>query len=107
MTTSHCPLLDQDTFYRGTLKSVGKFCVQVVVDAFRSLAFAKVRTSQMPITAAELLYDRVLPSTACINLARPCRPCKRRPYAAPLRSQRRGPFPLPRPPGPMPRCCRR
>ena len=35
--------------------------VQVVVDAFCSLAFAKVYTSKMPITAADLLYDRVLP----------------------------------------------
>ena len=54
-------LLNQDTFYWGTLKGVGKVYVQVVVDAFCSLAFAKVYTSKMPITAAELLYDRVLP----------------------------------------------
>lgn len=54
-------LLNQDTFYWGTLKGVGKIYVQVVVDAFCSLAFAKVYTSKMPITAAELLYDRVLP----------------------------------------------
>lgn len=40
---------------------MGKVYVQVVVDAFCSLAFAKVYTSKMPITAAELLYDRVLP----------------------------------------------
>ena len=54
-------LLNQDTFYRGTLKGVGKVYVQVVVDAFCSLAFAKVYTSKMPVTAAELLYERVLP----------------------------------------------
>ena len=54
-------LLNQDTFYWGTLKGVGKIYVQVVVDAFCSLAFAKVYTSKMPITAAKLLYDRVLP----------------------------------------------
>lgn len=54
-------LLNQDTFYWGALKGVGKIYVQVVVDAFCSLAFAKVYTSKMPITAAELLYDRVLP----------------------------------------------
>jgi transposase InsO family protein len=35
--------------------------VQVVVDVFCSLAFAKVYTAKMPITAADLLYDRVLP----------------------------------------------
>jgi len=54
-------LLNQDTFYWGTLKGVGKIYVQVVVDVFCSLAFAKVYTSKMPITAADLLYDRVLP----------------------------------------------
>lgn len=54
-------LLNQDTFYWGTLKGVGMIYVQVFVDAFCSLAFAKVYTSKMPITAAELLYDRVLP----------------------------------------------
>ena len=56
-------LLNQDTFYWGTLKGVGKVYVQVVVDVFCSLAFAKVYTSKMPVTACDLLYDRVLPST--------------------------------------------
>jgi transposase InsO family protein len=32
-----------------------------VVDVFCSLAFAKVYTSKMPITACDLLHDRVLP----------------------------------------------
>ncbi|HEV8239892.1 MAG TPA: IS481 family transposase [Thermoanaerobaculia bacterium] len=54
-------LLNQDTFYWGTLKGVGKVYVQVVVDVFCSLAFAKLYTSKMPITATDLLYDRVLP----------------------------------------------
>ena len=54
-------LLNQDTFFWGQLKGVGKIYVQVVVDAFCSLAFAKVYTSKMPITAADLVYDRVLP----------------------------------------------
>jgi transposase InsO family protein len=54
-------LLNQDTFYWGTLKGVGKVYVQVVVDVFCSLAFAKVYTAKMPVTAADLLYDRVLP----------------------------------------------
>ena len=60
-TSAPGELLNQDTFYWGTLKGVGKIYVQVVVDAFCSLAFAKVYTSKMPITAADLLYDRVLP----------------------------------------------
>lgn len=54
-------LLNQDTFYWGTLKGVGKVYVQVVVDVFCSLAFAKVYTSKMPVTACDLLYHRVLP----------------------------------------------
>jgi transposase InsO family protein len=54
-------LLNQDTFYWGTLKGVGKVYVQVVVDVFCSLAFAKVYNSKMPITACDLGYDRVLP----------------------------------------------
>ena len=54
-------LLNQDTFYWGTLKGVGKVYVQVIVDVFCSLAFAKVYTAKMPVTAADLLYDRVLP----------------------------------------------
>jgi len=54
-------LLNQDTFYWGTLKGVGKVYVQVVVDTFCSLAFAKVYNSKMPITACDLLWDRVLP----------------------------------------------
>ena len=53
-------LLNQDTFYWGTLKGVGKVYVQVVVDTFCSLAFAKVYTSKMPVTAADTLYERVL-----------------------------------------------
>lgn len=54
-------LLNQDTFYWGTLKGVGKVYVQVVVDVFCSIAFAKLYNSKMPITACDLLYDRVLP----------------------------------------------
>lgn len=54
-------LLNQDTFYWGTLKGVGKVYVQVVIDTFCSLAFAKVYTSKMPVTACDLIYDRVLP----------------------------------------------
>lgn len=43
------------------MKGVGKIYVQVVVDTFCSLAFAKVYNSKMAITACDLLYDRVLP----------------------------------------------
>jgi transposase InsO family protein len=53
-------LFNQDTFYWGTLKGVGKVYVQVVVDTFCSLALAKVYTSKRPVTACVLLYERVL-----------------------------------------------
>jgi transposase InsO family protein len=61
-------LLNQDTFYWGTLKGVGKVYVQVIVDVFCSLAFAKVYTSKMPITACDLLYERVLPFYAALGV---------------------------------------
>ena len=54
-------LLNQDTFYWGTLKGVGKVYVQVAVDVFCSLAFAKVYTAKFPVTACDLLYSRILP----------------------------------------------
>jgi transposase InsO family protein len=54
-------LLNQDTFFWGTLKGVGKVYVQVVVDVACSFGFAKVYTSKMPITACDTLYARVLP----------------------------------------------
>ena len=54
-------LLCQDTFYVGTLKGVGRLYMQAVVDTYSSLAFAKLYTSKIAITAADLIYDRVLP----------------------------------------------
>jgi transposase InsO family protein len=61
-------LLNQDTFFWGTLKGVGKVYVQVLVDVFCSLAFAKVYTSKMPVTACDLLYARVLPFYEALGL---------------------------------------
>lgn len=62
-------LLNQDTFFWGSLKGVGKIYVQVVVDVFCSLAFAKLYNSKMPITAVDLLYDRVLPFYEVLGVA--------------------------------------
>jgi transposase InsO family protein len=64
-----CPgdLLNQDTFFWGTLKGVGKVYVQVLVDVFCSLAFAKVYISKMPPTACDL-YDRVFPFYAALGV---------------------------------------
>jgi transposase InsO family protein len=51
----------QDTFYVGTLKGVGKIYQQTFIDTYAKVAFAKLYTSKTPVTAAELLNDRVLP----------------------------------------------
>jgi len=54
-------LLCQDTFYVGTLKGVGRLYMQAVVDTYSSFAFAKLYTSKIAITAADMMNDRVLP----------------------------------------------
>jgi len=54
-------LLCQDTFYVGTLKGVGRLYLQAVVDTYSSFAFAKLYTSKIAITAADMMNDRVLP----------------------------------------------
>ena len=51
----------QDTFYVGTIKGVGRVYQQTFVDTYSKLAFAKLYTMKTPITAADLLNDRVLP----------------------------------------------
>jgi len=54
-------LLSQDTFFVGTIKGVGRIYLQNVVDTYGSYAFGKLYTSKLPETAADVLYDRVLP----------------------------------------------
>jgi hypothetical protein len=51
----------QDTFYVGTLKGVGRIYQQTSIDTSRKAAFAKLYDRKTPITAADLLNDRVLP----------------------------------------------
>jgi transposase InsO family protein len=51
----------QDTFYVGTLKGVGRVYQQTFVDTYCKVAFAKLYTSKTPITAADLLNEKVLP----------------------------------------------
>lgn len=51
----------QDTFYVGTIKGVGRIYQQTFVDTYSKVAFAKLYTTKTPITAAEVLNDRVLP----------------------------------------------
>ena len=51
----------QDTFYVGTLKGVGRIYQQTFIDTYSKVAFAKLYTDKTPVTAADLLNDRVLP----------------------------------------------
>jgi Transposase, Mutator family len=51
----------QDTFYVGTLKGVGRIYQQTFIDTYSKVAFAKLYDRKTPITAADLLNDRVLP----------------------------------------------
>jgi transposase InsO family protein len=53
-------LISQDTFYVGYLKGVGRIYQQTVMDTYSSVAFAKLYTAKVPITAADILNDRVL-----------------------------------------------
>lgn len=54
-------LVAQDTFYVGYLKGVGRIYQQTVIDTYSSVAFAKLYTAKVPLTAADTLNDRVLP----------------------------------------------
>lgn len=51
----------QDTFYVGTLKGVGRVYQQTYIDTYCKVAHAKLYTNKTPITAADLLNDKVLP----------------------------------------------
>jgi transposase InsO family protein len=51
----------QDTFYVGTLKGVGRIYQQTFLDTYSKVAFAKLYDRKTPLTAADLLNDRVLP----------------------------------------------
>lgn len=51
----------QDTFYVGTFKGVGRIYQQTFIDTDSKGAAAKLYTEKTPITAADLLNDRVLP----------------------------------------------
>ena len=51
----------QDTFYVGTMQGVGRIYQQTFVDTCSKVALTKLYTTKMPITAADLLNDKVLP----------------------------------------------
>jgi transposase InsO family protein len=51
----------QDTFYVGTLKGVGRIYQQTFIDTYSKVAFVKLYDRKTPLTAADLLNDRVVP----------------------------------------------
>ena len=58
----------QDTFYVGTLKGVGRVYQQTYVDTYAKVALCKLYTTKTPITAADMLNDKVLPFFAAQEL---------------------------------------
>src|ERR1700739_1276570 len=50
----------RDTFYVGNMKGVGRIYQQTFVDTYAKVACAKLYDRKTPITAADLLNDRVL-----------------------------------------------
>ena len=51
----------QDTFYVGNMKGVGRIYQQTFIDTYAKIAFAKLYDRKTPITAADLVNDRVVP----------------------------------------------
>src|SRR5262245_59269574 len=60
---SECPgfCVAQDTFYVGTLKGAGRVYQQTAIDTYSKVAFAKLYDRKTPLTAADLMNDRVVP----------------------------------------------
>ncbi|HEX2238726.1 MAG TPA: IS481 family transposase [Gammaproteobacteria bacterium] len=51
----------QDTYYVGTIKSVGRIYQQTFIDTYAKVAFAKLYDRKNALVAADMLNDRVLP----------------------------------------------
>ena len=51
----------QDTFYVGKMKGVGRIYQQTFIDTSSKVALAKLYDRKTPLTAADLLNDRVVP----------------------------------------------
>ena len=51
----------QDTYYVGTIKSIGRIYQQTFLDTYAKVAFAKLYDRKNALVAADLLNDRVLP----------------------------------------------
>lgn len=54
-------LISQDLYFVGTIKGVGKVYMQSAVDCATSVGFAKLCLNKLPIHAAALVHERVLP----------------------------------------------
>ena len=51
----------QDTYYVGTIKSIGRIYQQTFIDTYSKVAFAKLYDRKNALVAADVLNDRVLP----------------------------------------------
>src|SRR6058998_4250398 len=60
---SECPgyCVAQDTFYVGNMKGVGRIYQQTFIDTYSKVALAKLYDRKTPLTAADLMNDRVVP----------------------------------------------
>lgn len=60
---TQCPgyLGSQDTYYVGNIKGVGRIYQQTFIDTYSRVAMAKLYTDKTPVTAADVLNDKVLP----------------------------------------------
>ena len=54
----------QDTFYVGNMKGVGRIYQQTFIDTYSKMVCAKLYDRKTPITAADLVNDRVIPAFA-------------------------------------------
>jgi transposase InsO family protein len=51
----------QDTYYVGTIKSIGRIYGQTFIDTYSKVAFVKLYDRKNALVAADMLNDRVLP----------------------------------------------
>jgi transposase InsO family protein len=51
----------QDTYYVGTIKSIGRIYQQTFIDTYSKVAFAKLYDRKNALVAADMVNDRVLP----------------------------------------------
>lgn len=51
----------QDTYYVGTIKSIGRIYQQTFIDTYTKVAFVKLYDRKNALVAADILNDRVLP----------------------------------------------